>query len=77
MEKQKTLQQLVNHFLKNHWIFTVETKSNLACTSGNYIEYQLRETNDNDLSHELHIFTYDENEFYKSVVDYILKNGKF
>ena len=71
--KQNTLQDLVNKFVKDHWIFTIETKSNLPCPSGNNIEYQLRETNDNDLGHELRISTFNEDEFYRLVVEYLLK----
>ena len=72
-EQVNTLQDLVNTLVKNHWIFTVETKSNLPCLSGNNIEYQLRETSNNDLDHDLRISTFNKDEFYRLVVEYLTK----
>ena len=78
MRKQEnTLQDLVNRFMDDHYIFRIDTQSRLPHPSGNRIEYQLREVGDQyweDYTYECHISTTDENEFYKLVVDYILKS---
>ena len=78
--KQPTLQQLVNNFVEDHYIFRIETQSVLPHPSGNRVEYQLREMGDQfweDGTYLCHIATVDENEFYRLVVDYLLKSNNF
>tara|TARA_R110000764_G_scaffold217621_1_gene304856 strand:+ start:649 stop:915 length:267 start_codon:yes stop_codon:yes gene_type:complete len=78
MKKQKlTLQNLVNEYVKDHYVFTITTECNTGFTPAHDVEYQLREMGDEFIETHMytcHISTRDEGQFYKEVVEYILES---